>query len=473
MNSVDPDPLSEHTHTIAEEFAKFASFSLLQAPDTLLSEMKLYALDTLGVMLAGSIAPSSAPLTQALLISGSSTQATVAGHGRVASLYDAALINGAFAHSLELDDDHRVAVLHPGTVVVPAALAACEASQATGRTFLRSLLGGYEIMCRLGMAFEGSQFLHGVHPTALFGVFGAAASAAIGMELDEPAFVRSMGIAGTQASGLTEWRADGSWIKRLHPGRAAHAGVLSARLSAEGFTGPATIFEGPGGFFQAFSYGKAVDRDALLHNLGKTHHALDTAIKPYPCCRFMHGAIDLAIAAYKQGLTAEQIKTVHIKLYETGVLTYHQTPKNAVDAQFNVPYGVASALSKGNVTLSDFTEMKVQDPTILHLCQRIQVSESAEYTAAYPEEYRVSLVVETYDQGTHEFFSECPSGDPQAEAYHNARHLLEKETEEKIQNLLEECGFGDRFEPLKQAVNNLLTAPDIAAVLSVLGPSKL
>src|SRR4051794_10271392 len=193
--------------------------------------MEMYALDTLTVALCGTIAPSSAAVARTILSACGKAEATVLGVGRVTSAWDAALANGAVAHALELDDDHRVAVLHPGAVVVPAALAAAEASQATGLAFLRALLIGYEVACRLGEVFRGSQFYHGVHPTAVCGVFGAAAAAGVAMGLDRDAMVRALGIAGTQASGLTEWRADGSWIKRLHPGRAAQSGVLAARLS--------------------------------------------------------------------------------------------------------------------------------------------------------------------------------------------------------------------------------------------------
>ena len=129
--------------------------------------------------------------------------------GRVTSAWDAALANGTFAHALELDDDHRIAVLHPGAVVVPAALAAAEAASASGLTFLRSLLIGYEVACRLGEVFRGSQFYHGVHPTALCGVFGAAAAAAVAMGLDRDAFVRALGHrrhAGVRADRMARRR---------------------------------------------------------------------------------------------------------------------------------------------------------------------------------------------------------------------------------------------------------------------------
>src|SRR5437588_526566 len=132
--------------------------------------MEIYALDTAAVMLGGTVAASSLPMTRTVLSACGKPEATVMAVGRVTSAWDAAL--------------------------------------------------------------------------------------------------RALGIAGTQASGLTEWRADGSWIKRLHPGCAAQSGVLASRLAREGFTGPATIFEGDGGFFRAFSYGEPIDTDAMTRGLG-------------------------------------------------------------------------------------------------------------------------------------------------------------------------------------------------------------
>ena len=168
----------------------------------------------------------------------------------------------------------------------------------------KALLVGYEVTCRLGEVFRGSQFYHGIHPTALCGVFGPPPPPRRSPKPCRDALVRALGIAGTQASGLTEWRADGSWIKRLHPGRAAQSGVLAARLAGEGFTGPATIFEGDGGFFNAFSYGERIEPECMTRDLGERHAALETALKPYPCCRFEHGAIDLALDARAAGIAA-------------------------------------------------------------------------------------------------------------------------------------------------------------------------
>ncbi|MGE0874535.1 MAG: MmgE/PrpD family protein [Burkholderiales bacterium] len=455
--------------TIAESLADLALDPSVRADVALASRMRTYALDTLAVTLAGSTAPSSTAVSRTILAAAGRPEATVLGAGRLTSAWDAALANGAFAHALELDDDHRIAVLHPGAVVVPAALAAAEAADASGLAFLRALLIGYEVTCRLGEVFRGSQFYHGVHPTALCGVFGAAAAAGVAIGLERDALVRAFGIAGTQACGLTEWRADGSWIKRLHPGRAASNGVLAARLAKEGFTGPATIFEGDNGFINAFSYGEKTDLGAMTRNLGSDWRALGTAIKPYPCCRFEHGAIDLAIAAHAEGVAPAQIREVAVRLYRTDVLSYHREPRNPVDAQFNVPYGVAVALVRGRVSLADFTEQAIRDEAVLAVSRRVEVVEDDEYTARYPQDYWIEMKVRLQDGSERRYFSECPSGDPEAPQYRAEPGLLHAEVERKAAGLLDECGFGDRAQALAAACAGLAEAPDVHRLAGVLG----
>ena len=455
--------------TIAQTLAALATRPLEPAEAEAAMRMRTYALDTLAVTLGGSTQPSSTAVARTLLAAAGKPEATIAGAGRVTSAWDAALANGAFAHALELDDDHRIAVLHPGAVVVPAALAAAEAANASGITFLRALLHGYEVTCRLGEVFRGSQFYHGVHPTALCGVFGAAAAAGVAIGLDHDALVRAFGIAGTQACGLTEWRADGSWIKRLHPGRAASNGVLAARLAREGFTGPATIFEGENGFINAFSYGEPLDVEALTRGLGETWHGLGTAIKSYPCCRFEHGAIDLAIQAHREGIAAASIVAVAIRIYRTDVLSYHHVPRNPVDAQFNVPYGVAVALARGKVTLADFTEAAIRAPDVLALAQRVTVTEDDEYTRCYPQDYWIEMKLDLVGGGTRRYFSACPSGDPEAPQYGADAALLHNEVERKVVDLLPECGFGKRAGALVVACAELATAPDVHRLAAVIG----
>lgn len=457
---------------IAEAWADYVAAPVSHTERDAAAQMATYALDTIAVTLAGTVAESSRAMSGTVLAAAGRAEATVFGVGKATSAWDAALANGTFAHALELDDDHRIAVLHPGAVVVPAAFAAAEAAGSDGPTFLRALLIGYEIACRLGLVFRGSQFHHGVHPTALCGVFGAAAAAGVCFDLGRDAFTAALGIAGTQAFGLTEWRSDGSWIKRLHAGKAAHAGVLSARLAAQGFTGPATIFEGPGGFFNAFSFGETIDPSRMTDRIGEDFVALGTAVKPYPCCRFGHGLIDLAIAAHEAEIATSEIEAVGVRLYRTGVLSYHRRPANAVDAQFNVPYAVAVALLRGRVVLSDFTAAAIGDQEVLAIADRVTVEEDDAFTAAYPEAYRVELQLRMRDGREVVMGSACPSGDPEAERYAGARGLLHEDVVAKVAALLPECGFADRVAPLVAAAGGLSVAPDIKEISALVGAAS-
>jgi 2-methylcitrate dehydratase PrpD len=461
------DAMSE---PLARRMAELARSPIIASPSPAhLERAVTYALDTLAVTLAGYAAPSSGPMVRALLAAAGKPQATLYGVGRVTSVWDAALGNGALAHALELDDDHRIAVLHPGAVIVPAAFAVAEEAGASGARFLSGLLAGYEIACRLGEVFRGSQFYHGVHPTPLCGVFGAALAASTILDLDAETTTRALGVAGTQAAGLTEWKADGSWIKRLHPGRAAHGGVLAAYLAREGFTGPATIIEGKGGFFNAFGFGETLDVDAMTRDLGRELHGVGTAIKPYACCRFAHGAIDLAIDAHRQGIPVTAIERIAIRIYRTDVLSYHAVPINAVDAQFNLPYVVAVALANGAITLGDFTEATIKRPEILALTRRTQVSEDPEFNAKYPQDYWVELVLELRGGERKRLLSTCPSGDPEAERYQRDPGLLRREVRDKTRALLAETGFGAVAEELIAAVEALPDARDVTRVAALLG----
>lgn len=456
--------------TIAERMADLALEVAKGADRDLARRMIPYSLDTLAVILAGSAAPSSRAVARTVAEVAGKPEATIAGSGLAVAAWDAALANGTAAHALELDDDHRIAVLHPGAVIGPAALAASEAAGASGLTFLRAMLIGYEITCRLGEVFRGSQFYHGVHPTSLCGVFGAAGAAAVALGLGREEFVHALGIAGTQASGLTEWRTAGTWIKHLHPGRAAQTGVLSARLARQGFTGPATILEGPGGFFRAFSYGETIDAEAMTRGLGSDYRALGTAFKPYPCCRFGHGALDLAIRAHEDGIAAGSIRSIQVRIYRTDVLTYHAEPKSVVDAQFNLPYALAVALLRGAVTLGDFTAEAIGSPEVLALSRKVGVVEDPQFTAEYPEVYKVELRIDLGDGAQRTYFSDCPNGDPEAARYRQAPERFLDDVRDKAASLLAECGFSSRAAALRKSVEALAEAPDMDAVGDCLRP---
>src|SRR5262249_20334216 len=153
------------------------------------------------------------------------------------------------------DDTREDAVVHTSCVAVTSALAVGEVAGASGRSVLEAIIASVEVMCRVGLAVPGALHARHFHPTAITASFAAAAAAAKLSRLTEDELVRAFGICGSQASGIIEYLADGSWTKRLHPGWAAHGGVIATLLARSGFTGPDTVFEGTHGLYQAFAGG--------------------------------------------------------------------------------------------------------------------------------------------------------------------------------------------------------------------------
>ncbi|MEZ4670917.1 MAG: MmgE/PrpD family protein [Anaerolineae bacterium] len=460
--------------TLTEQLVDFILATDYKAlPPALTHRMQAYVLDLIGVTLVGMEQTSSQIMMRTVLGEGGYPQATVMGVGKVASMSAAALINGTAAHAIEMDDDHRLGTVHVGAVVIPAALAVAEQTGCDGKTFIRAITMGYEVMCRIGEALLGRQFYAGFHPTSSCGVFGAAVAAGVILGLDRAAFVNALGIAGTQSFGLGEWRADGSWIKRFHPGRAAQSGVLAARLANEGFTGPATILEGQNGYLQAFSFEKTWDESLIVRDLGKKYTAELTAFKPYPGCRFAHTALDLGYDFHHiDHIKTGDIEHIDVRVYKTDILNYVHRPATAVIAQFCVPYLLAAMLQNGTVTLQDLTAEGITQPTVLALADKIHVIEDPDFTAAYPERYFSDVKIKLKSGQELSRQSDIPRGDPDAAEYQQDPSLFEIQIEEKFRSLLATSPYANRTAALIEAVNELMDQPNLDHLAAVMGAYK-
>src|ERR1700674_973948 len=179
---------------------------------------------------------------------------TVIGHARTLSAASAAFVNGTAAHGEDFDDSFEGGPVHAGAVIVPAVLAACERHKPDGASALLGIAVGTETMCRLSTVVPKAVHKAGFHPTAIFGVMGASAGVGAALGLNQKQIVDALGIAGSFASGIIEYLAEGTWTKRLHPGWAAQSGIRAALLARGGFLGPRTVFEGVHGLFHGFAH---------------------------------------------------------------------------------------------------------------------------------------------------------------------------------------------------------------------------
>src|SRR5438876_3302528 len=235
---------------------------------------------------------------------------TAIGHARAMSAAGAAFINGTAAHGEDFDDTFEGGPVHAGAVIVPAVLGACERHKADGQMALIGIAVGTEVLCRLSLVVPKAVHKVGFHPTAIFGAMGAAAGVSAALGLEAIQIVDALGIAGSMASGIIEYLAEGAWTKRLHAGWAAQSGIRAALLARGGFVGPRTVFEGGHGLFHGFAHTADGDYDALIGDFG-TRWVTDTlAFKPYPCGTMAQPYIDCARRLGARGVKPEDVSEI-------------------------------------------------------------------------------------------------------------------------------------------------------------------
>jgi 2-methylcitrate dehydratase PrpD len=385
--------------TAAERFAAFSSsLTVERIPEPVLESAKLHILDALGCGLAAHALDTAPAAREAMVETGSTGPATAIGVTRGLPPADAALVNGVTCHALDYDDTHTGAVAHVSVAVVPAALAVAQSEGAAGADLLAATVAGNEIVARLGMAVGSGFHARGFHATAVCGVFGATTAACRLQSLDVAVVTNALGIAGSMASGLLEYLADGSSTKRLHPGWVAHAAVIASRLAAHGATGPASVFEGRFGLYRAFADRDDIDVEALTDELGERWETPRIAFKPYPACHYVHASLDAAAQALAETpVQIDDIEEIVALTTEAGVslvlepLADKHRPRTEYEAKFSLPYSIASLLVRGHVDVSTYTDEAITDPDVLAVAAKVryEVKDYDTFPRAFPGGVRI------------------------------------------------------------------------------------
>lgn len=391
--------------TVSERIADWIlGFDAARVPDAARQGCADTILDTVGLAVAALDTDYGQAVRAAFPDPGT---ATVFGLAEGRAPEAAAAINGTCGHGEDYDNTFEGCPVHTGVVIVPAMLAAMERHDLSAADAARGIVVGIEVMCRLGLVADKAVHKAGFHPTAVLGAMGAAAGVAAARRLDRIGIRNALGVAGSMASGIIEYLADGSSTKRLHPGWAAQSGIRAAALGAAGFAGPSTVFEGVHGLFTAMSKPVATDFSPLLDDLGTRWESGRLAFKPFACGTMTQPFVDCAIALARQGVQPEQVVSI---LCEVGEGTVHrlweplaskQTPPTPYAAKFSGPYCVAAGLVFGDAGLAQFTGASVRDPRVLALAGKVDfvINPLDEYPANYTGHVRATLadgrVVET------------------------------------------------------------------------------
>ena len=435
-----------------QRLASFAvNLTYSDIPPAVIDHIKLCLLDTIGCGIFGSTLPWGRILAKFVRKLGGRKESTLLGLKYKVSAPNAALANGTMIHGFELDDIHRISILHPGSVTLPAALAVGESrGKCTGKEFLTALIAGYEIGTRVGMSLGASHLHRGYHPTGTHGTFGAAIAAGKIMELNEGKMVHALGIAGTQAAGLMAAQYS-AMVKRMHAGRASQSGVYAAFLADIGLTGITNILEADyGGYCKVM--GEARDLGQMTRGLGENYEVLNVGFKGYSCCGSNFTSLEaLSQIMRDHGLQAQEIKK--IKIRTTNVTKLHvgwdYKPEGVTAAQMNLSYCLAAMALEGEVFVGQFTEEKIKDPNILEFIKRIEVVPDPDLDCL-GQDYRHAIIceIETKDGRFFDKRVDFSIGGPN-------KPITRQEVESKFKKLVTKVLPEKKTENLFQAIQHI------------------
>lgn len=390
-----------------------ASITYESLPDAVVSRTEELFLDWLASALAGRNARPVAVLEQFANLMGPSQGASeILTTRRRTSPFFAALVNGAASHFVEQDDLHNSSVLHPGTVVFPAVLAAGQHAGISGKALIAASVAGYECGVRVG-EFLGRSHYTIFHTTGTAGKLAAAAGVAHVLGLDARQMQHCLGSAGTMAAGLWEFLRDAADSKQLHTAKAAADGLMAACIARDGFTGARQILEGR----QGMAAGMSSDADArwLTDGLGTRWALPETSFKFHASCRHTHPAADALLALMQENkLTAEDVVkvTAHVHQGALDVLGPVTDPQTLHQSKFSMGFVLAQIAVKGRAGLADFTEAALEDRELRQFHDKVKMVLDPEIDRAYPRRWMGRVSVKMRDGRELEKKISSPKGDP-------------------------------------------------------------
>jgi 2-methylcitrate dehydratase PrpD len=373
-----------------------------------------------------------------------------------------------FAHSLDLDDGHRFAQIHPGCTVIPAALSISENRNKMGDDFISSIVAGYQVSILMGMISNPEHRNLGFHSTGTCGTFGAAAASCKAIDLDFACIVNALGLAGTQTAGLLESDHAGSSGKHLHAGKAAQSGVISAILSENGFEGAPSIIDGNEGFLNAMvipgntssptikSYEDKADK--IIAN--RNYHIMDVYFKKYPVCRHLHSSVDATIEIYNQMISkdvkADDIVSINVKTYEIASEHDNYNPNTVEAVRQSLPVAIAISLLNGDLNIGNIEI----NPKIISLASKVFLENDKEMDGLFPSKRpsRVEVLTKNIILTSR---VDLPMGEPEQpfnkqetlEKFHYLNPKVDLEVLEIIDEL-ESYKMGDLMKILNKVFND-------------------
>jgi 2-methylcitrate dehydratase PrpD len=418
--------MNDHPSATLATFAAELSFERI--PDAVIRRAEDLMLDWLGSVLAArSARPVCSIQRFAEMMGPADGPSEVLISRRTTSPLFAALVNAAASHYVEQDDVHNGSVFHPAAVVFAPALAVAQAVGASGAQLLTAVVAGYEVGIRVG-EFLGRSHYRTFHTTSTAGTLAAAAAVGQLLDLSPAQMLHAFGSAGTQSAGVWEFLRDAADSKQLHCAHAAAAGLMSAYLARDGFTGATRVLEGA----QGLGVGMSSDADPvrLTDGLGTRWTLAETSFKYHASCRHTHPAADALLQLMQQnGLKAGDIARVvtHVHQGAIDVLGRVVVPATVHQAKFSMGTVLGLIAVHGRAGLTEF-DRDFLAPEVAAFRDKVMMELDREVDTAYPARWIGKVSVTTADGRTLTGRVDEPKGDP-------GNTLSRAEIEDKMQRL--------------------------------------
>jgi len=403
-----------HSPTPTAALAGFASeldIGLLNVDEVRFA--KRHLLDGVGACVAGASQPLVRDAASVLARVAGTGTSPIVGMQRKADLLSSVYLMSASCHALELDDGNREGSVHPGCVIIPAILGLGSDRDADGATALCALVAGYEVIVSLAEVLHPHAGRRGFQTTGVVGAAGAAAASGRLLGVNAEVMEKAMGIGASSGAGLFAYLTGGGNVKKLHPAHAAREGVFAAMLATEDVVdGPTSVAETKAGIFQAF--GGIYPWEASIGQ-GRSELAITRSyLKPYPCCRHIHPAIDSLLAMKQQyAIDPDSVESIEIGTYDAAMPHASLGWDSLTIAQLSFPYVMAAALRTGVIDLETFSDSSRSNPQIIADTAKIRVYADPECCRSYPKQGPARVTVHLKNGDRHSLYVADPQGCPE------------------------------------------------------------
>jgi 2-methylcitrate dehydratase PrpD len=343
-----------------------------------IESVKVVLVDFFGVMIGGTNSRPSRLCSEIVNRWGGPQEATVFANNRKVPIHAAVLANCTAGRTLDYDDVHEQAHLHATVAVVPPALAISETTKVSGSEFIVSIVLGFELLARMGLALTKGPGATGMSTTYQGASLAAALVGAKLLGLTPELTQNALGIAYSQMAGNQQVIREGVDLMVVQQGLSAMSGMIALEMARIGLTGPHEVFSGRYGYFPVY-HPQRYDMDVFTRDLGKSWEIENTSLKPFPCCKLIHTALQGAFDLRKEhGISPEEIAEVRAGINREDYdmicepLPIKRNPQTVVDAIYSLPYVLSVGLTQGKIGLQDFTTEAIKRPQLIEFAKIIQ-----------------------------------------------------------------------------------------------------